>query len=229
MHRRVDIRVIHSFFTDKPMVFPHEILLQWADYAGTAVFATTGVLASTRKRMDLVGAVVLAMVTATGGGTLRDLITGSLPVFWIRQPNYLLVAAITALVVFALIHVISLPKNFLQIPDAIGLALYTWLGCEKAHLLDLPEVAVVLMGVITGTVGGMIRDVLSGEIPFILLKGELYAAASAAGAIALVTCWHFGVESFWSAAVCMSIVLLLRLAAIRWNISLPNYNGKVHY
>jgi len=211
------------------MVFPHELLLQWADYAGTAVFATTGVLASTRKRMDLVGAVVLAMVTATGGGTLRDLLTGSLPVFWIRQPTYLLIAAITALVIFALIHVVTFPRNFLLIPDAIGLALYTWLGCEKAHLLGLHESAMVLLGVMTGTAGGMIRDVLSGEIPFILLKGELYAAASASGAIVLVTCWHFGVEPFWSAAACMSVVLLLRLAAIRWNISLPSYHGKVHY
>jgi uncharacterized membrane protein YeiH len=211
------------------MVFPHEPLLQWADYAGTAVFATTGVLASTRKRMDLVGAVVLAIVTATGGGTLRDLLTGALPVFWIRQPIYLLIAAITALVVFGLVHVVSFPRNFLQIPDAIGLALYTWLGCEKAHLLGLPEVAMVLMGVMTGTAGGMIRDVLSGEIPFILLKGELYAAASALGAIALVICWHFGLDPFWSAGICMGIVLLLRLAAIRWNISLPSYQGKVHY
>lgn len=211
------------------MTFSDDILLQWADYAGTVVFAATGVLASTRKRMDIVGAIVLAIVTAVGGGTIRDVVSGHLPVFWIRQPNYLVIAAITAVVTFIIIHLIRLPKNFLLLPDAVGLALYTWLGCEKARLMGLPEPAMILMGIVTGTAGGMIRDVLSAEIPFILLKGELYAAASAFGAIALVICWHYGLTPFASAAVCMSIVLLLRLAAIRWKISLPSYTGKVQY
>ncbi len=202
------------------------LFLNVMDFSGTAVFAATGVLASTRKRMDLVGAVALALVTATGGGTLRDLLTGQTPVFWIRQPIYIWVAIAAALLTFALVWRMPAPKNYLLIPDAIGLALYTWLGCVKAHLLGLPDTSVVLMGVVTGIAGGIIRDVLSAEVPFIFLKGELYAAASLPGAIALVICWHLGLGELPSAAICMAIVLAIRLAAIRWNIHLPSYSGK---
>jgi len=147
-----------------PMATSGGFFLNIMDFSGTAVFAATGVLASTRKRMD--------------------------------------------------------------IADAIGLALVTGLGCVKAHFLGLPATAVVLMGVITGCAGGIIRDVLSAEVPHIFRKGELYAAASLPGAIALVTCWYFGLGEVPSAAICMGIVLAIRLAALRWRIHLPSYSEK---
>ena len=204
-----------------PMEISTQLLLTTADFAGTAVFAATGVLASSRRRMDWIGALVLAIVTATGGGTLRDLLTGQLPVFWIRQPLYLWIATGTAIFLLPLLHRIRFPERALLLPDAIGLALYTWIGCEKVQLLGLPGIVVVLLGVMTGTAGGIIRDVLSAQIPNILLKGELYAAASIPGAVLFVVLQSLNVEPHRIAAACMLAVLAIRLAAIRWHLMLP--------
>ena len=203
------------------ILLSNNFLLTAADYAGTAVFAATGVLASSRRRMDWIGAMVLAVVTATGGGTLRDLLAGQLPVFWIRQPLYLWFAVGTALLMLPVLHLIRFPERALLLPDAIGLALYTWIGCEKVHQLGLPGIVVVVLGVMTGTAGGMIRDVLSAQVPFILQKGELYAAASIPGAVLYVMLQHLDFPTRWIAAACMLTVLILRLAAIQWNLTVP--------
>ena len=197
------------------------LLLTAADFVGTAVFAATGVLASSRRRMDWIGALVLAIVTATGGGTLRDLLTGQLPVFWIRQPLYLWIATGTALAMLPLLHRIRFPERALLLPDAIGLALYTWIGCEKAQLLGLPGIVVALLGVVTGTAGGLIRDVLSAQVPNILRKGELYAAASIPGAVVFVVLKSLQASPHAIAAACMLTVLAIRMAAIRWHLMLP--------
>lgn len=199
----------------------NNLLLLTADFAGTAVFAATGVLASSRRCMDWIGALVLAVVTATGGGTLRDLLTGQLPVFWIREPIYVWIAAGTALVMLPLLHRIRFPERALLLPDAVGLALYTWIGCEKGYLLGLPGIVVVILGVITGTAGGLVRDVLSAQIPNILKTGELYAAASIPGAAVYVLLQSLNVEGQWVAAASMLTVLFIRLAALRWHLVLP--------
>lgn len=197
-------------------------LLTIADYTGVAVFAATGVLASARRQMDWIGAIVLAIVTSIGGGTLRDVLTGQLPVFWIRQPLYLWVAVGTALVMLPILHRIRFPERVLVFPDAVGLALFTWLGCEKVALLGFSGIVVALFGVITGTAGGLIRDVLSAQIPNIMRKGELYAAASIPGAVLYVVLHAFKVQPVWVIpAACMATVLTLRLAAIRWRWMVP--------
>ena len=193
-----------------------------ADFAGTAFFAATGVLASSRRHMDWIGAIVLAVVTATGGGTLRDLLSGQLPVFWIREPRYLWVALGTALVMLPLLHRIRFPERALLLPDAVGLALYTWIGSEKVYLLGFPSLAVVILGVMTGTAGGLLRDVLSAQVPFILRKGELYAAASIPGAVLYVVLRNVGADPKWAAGSCLMTVLVLRIAALRWQLMLPN-------
>lgn len=197
-------------------------LLTIADYTGVAVFAATGVLASSRRQMDWIGAIVLAIVTSIGGGTLRDVLTGQLPVFWIRQPLYLWFAVGTALVMLPVLHRIRFPERVLVFPDAVGLALFTWLGCEKVALLGFSGIVVAFFGVITGTAGGLIRDVLSAQIPNIMRKGELYAAASIPGAVLYVVLHALKVQPVWVIpAACMSTVLVLRLAAIRWRWMVP--------
>ncbi len=196
--------------------------LSVVDFAGTAFFAATGVLASARRKMDWIGAIVLAVVTATGGGTLRDLLSGQLPVFWIRDPLYLWIAIGTALLMLPILPLIRFPEKVLLLPDALGLALYTWIGCEKVFLLHLPDLVVVLLGVMTGTAGGLLRDVLSAQVPYILKKGELYAAASIPGALVFVVFRNDFVNSKYAAVACILSVLLLRLAALRWGIMLPN-------
>jgi len=192
-----------------------------AMFLGTAVFAATGVLASARRNMDWVGAVVLAVVTATGGGTLRDLLTGNLPVFWIREPVYLWIAAGTALVMLPLLRIIRFPERALLWADAAGLALFTWTGCVKTQELGLHPSLVVLMGVLTGSGGGLIRDVLSAQVPSILRQSELYAAATFPGALLFVIMQHFPVSPVVAATVCIGSVFLVRLAAMRWRLTLP--------
>ncbi len=197
-------------------------ILAFADYTGVAVFAATGVLASSRRQMDWVGAIVLAIVTSIGGGTLRDVLTGQLPVFWIRQPLYLWVAVGTACVMLPVLHRIRFPERVLVFPDAVGLALFTWIGCEKVALLGFSGIVIALFGVITGTAGGLIRDVLSAQIPNIMRKGELYAAASIPGAVLYVVLHSFKIQAAWIIpTACMLTVLVLRLAAIRWRWMVP--------
>ena len=193
-----------------------------AAFLGTAFFSASGVLASSRRQMDWIGAVVLAIVTSVGGGTLRDILSGQLPVFWIRDPRYLLVSIGTALLLLPFLGKISFPDRKLLLPDALGLSFFTWIGCEKVFLLGHSWIVVVILGVMTGTAGGLIRDVLSAQVPFILLKGELYAAASIPGALVFVILRFQGVSSSVAGISCFIVVLIVRLAAVRWRLMLPH-------
>ena len=197
-----------------------QTLLHILDIFGVAVFAISGARAAGKRRMDLFGVVVLAVVTALGGGTLRDVILDVSGVFWVTDPTYLIVAVAAAIATFFTVRLFSLPPILLAIADALGLAVFTILGTEKALGAGVPAVIAIVMGVITGVVGGMIRDVLSGEIPLIL-RSELYATASLCGAIILtLTISKFQVREI-AVLTSLSVTLALRLAAIKWKISLP--------
>jgi len=191
-------------------------------YIGTAVFAATGALAAARKQMDLLGAVGLAVVTSIGGGTLRDLLIGQRGVFWIHEPIYIWISALTGFLVFLGQPLLQWRRNLLLFPDAIGLALFTWIGCEKVRLLGLPNTAILIMGVFTGTAGGLIRDVVSNEVPSIFVPGELYATASIVGAFVFLAAKQAGVTQATSALLCITAALAIRLAAIRWKLVLPS-------
>lgn len=195
--------------------------LKIAAYAGIVFFAATGVLASARRNMDAIGAIVLAIVTATGGGTLRDVLDGQLPVFWIQDTMYLWAAAGTALLMLPLMPHIRFPERALHLPDSLGLSLYTWLGCEKVFNMGLPSSVVVVLGVTTGIAGGLLRDILSAQVPEILKRGELNASASFAGAVLYVVIRNSGAPLSWAAGVCFATVMVLRFAALRWNLMLP--------
>ena len=199
-----------------------QTLLYAMDLFGVAVFAITGSLAAGKKHMDLFGVVVLATVTALGGGTLRDLVLGAGPVFWISAPIYLLVAVATAIVTFFLVRFFGLPLKLLSVADAFGLAVFTVLGTQKTLDMGISSGIAVVMGVMTGVVGGMIRDVLSGEIPLILRR-EIYATASLCGAVAFCVIF-VALQNQGLAAIASVIVTLgLRLSAIKWKMSLPLY------
>src|SRR5512141_2272378 len=156
-------------------------MIHLLDLFGVAVFAITGSLAAGKKHMDLFGVVVLALATALGGGTLRDLILGAYPVFWISSPTYIFVSTGVALAVFFLARFVRPPARALTFADAFGLAVFTVIGADKAISLGVPGSIAVIMGVMTGVAGGIIRDMLSGEIPLVLRK-EIYATASLCGA-----------------------------------------------
>ena len=197
-----------------------QTLLHILDIFGVAVFAISGALAAGKRRMDLFGVVVLAVVTALGGGTLRDMILDVGPVFWVTSPIYLIVALAAAVATFFTVRFFSLPPALLTVADALGLAVFTVLGTEKALAADISPGIAVVMGVMTGVVGGMIRDVLSDEIPLILRK-EIYATASLCGAIILTALIALTEVRTLAIFASLVVTLALRLSAIKWKISLP--------
>ena len=160
-------------------------MMYYLDILGTTIFAVTGSLAAGRKHLDVFGVVVLSLATALGGGTLRDVALGSLPVFWVADPLYIIAAGVASLATFAVARVHRLPEGLLRVADALGLAVFTVIGAERALAAGAPYLVAVLMGMVTGVAGGMIRDLLSGEVPLILRR-EIYATASLCGAAVVV-------------------------------------------
>jgi uncharacterized membrane protein YeiH len=194
-------------------------LLAVLDFTGVAVFAVSGALAAARKHLDLLGVVVIATVTAIGGGTLRDVLLAR-PVFWLVQPSYLYVILGAALGTVVYTRRFSPPDRALAIMDALGLALFTIIGAQVAEGLEHGGVVVVLMGTLTGVAGGALRDVLTGEIPLILRKGQIYATAAIAGAVAYLALQPV-IERTAAGLCAMTVIAALRLGAIAWNWTLP--------
>jgi len=197
-------------------------LLYWIGLAAVAVSALTGVLDAGRKNMDIVGVVMVGCATALGGGTVRDVLLDR-TVFWISDQTYLVVALATSLAVFFAVRGLRLPQRLFLIPDAIGLALFTVAGTQIALEWQAPWLVASLLGVITGVVGGVLRDVLCNEVPLIFVRGELYASAAWAGALALVGLQALGISSVVAAWCGMAVVLAARLLAMVYRITLPTY------
>lgn len=193
------------------------------EHLGVAVFAITGVLAAKNKRVDLFGVIVLALVTALGGGTVRDLILRADP-FWMSDTSFVLTASATATVAFVAARCWEPPAALLLMVDACGLALFTMLGTEKALTFSASNIAAVVLGVITGVAGGMIRDVLTGEVPLVLRAGiYLYATAALCGAVNFVILTLLIPSRLAAESAAVAVTLSLRLAAIRWRLRLPEF------
>jgi uncharacterized membrane protein YeiH len=200
-----------------------DALLYWVGLVAVAVNALTGVLDSGRKQMDLIGALLVGVATALGGGTIRDLLLDR-NVFWVVDQTYLIVALGAGLLTFFAVRNRPLPPRLFLIPDAIGLALFTIVGTQIALQWHAPWLVASLMGVITGVVGGVLRDILCNDVPLVFLKGELYATAAWLGALSLIVLQEIGLSAVTSAWVGMTIVLLLRLLAMRYHLTLPTLN-----
>jgi uncharacterized membrane protein YeiH len=191
------------------------------DLAGVAVFAISGVLTAGRKRLDWLGVAVIAVVTAIGGGTLRDVLLNRHPIFWIADSTYLLVIlGATAFTLFYVRFQIPNPRALL-VADALGLAFFTIGGVQIAQQAGLSGLLAILMGTITGVAGGMIRDVLCAEIPLILRKGQLYASSTIVGAALYLVLERAGLARDAAALTGMGIIVLVRFAAILWRLELP--------
>lgn len=193
----------------------------YLDLFGIVVFAATGALLAEHRHINVLGVLVSAVLTAVGGGTLRDLLLGETPVFWIQNPIYLLVATLTGLSVFWISpHYRFQIRDFLLM-DAVGLAVFTILGIQKAIAADVHVMNAVLLGVMTGVGGGVIRDVVLGRGLPVLFQQELYATAAFLGGTAYLILHLNSVPD--TIAICSSILLVLciRLAALHWGIKLP--------
>lgn len=198
----------------------------WVEHFAVAVCAISGVLAAEGRRMDLFGALVLALVTAVGGGTIRDLCLG-VEVFWIKNPAHVTTALVAALATFILARFIRTPHRALLIADAFGLALFGIVGTEKALLLGSPGLVAIMMGVITGVAGGILRDVLRREVPWVFQREvELYATAVFFGALVLVLLTQWLPPSASHRYIAMGVILVLRLAAMRWKLRLPDFRSR---
>jgi uncharacterized membrane protein YeiH len=194
------------------------------DWLGIIAFTVTGALVASRKQMDVVGFVVLGTVTGIGGGTLRDVLLG-LPVFWVREPAYLIACALASVLVFFAAHIPQSRYRYLLWLDAIGLALFAVTGAEKAAHAGVDFTVAVAMGVITATFGGIVRDLLGGENPVILSR-EIYASAALAGAVSLVVLMAAGAPRELAVGAGFAIGLLIRAAALRYGWSLPRYRQR---
>lgn len=199
----------------------------YLEHFGVTVGAISGVLAARGKQVDLFGVLVLAIVTALGGGTVRDVLLGSHPIFWISDQTYLINAAVSAVVMFYLVRFHDLPVMALLVADAFVLALFTMIGARKGVNLGIPPSICVMMGVTTGVAGGILRDLLIGEIPLVFRREIfLYATAAFGGASCFVLLHQYGVNAQWNAILSTAATLLLRLAGIRWRIRLPMLRPK---
>lgn len=200
------------------------MLVYWLDIVGTAVFAISGVLLAGKLRMDPFGVLVLGVVTAVGGGTIRDMALDNGPVFWVKDPTDLVVAMVTSMLTILLVRQPRrMPKWVLPVLDAIGLAVFVGIGVNKAFNAGTGPLVAVCMGVITGVGGGIIRDVLARDIPLIL-RTEIYATACIIGVIVHVTAYYaFGIPLETAGMMGMVVTLVIRLAAIRWHLKLPAF------
>lgn len=197
---------------------------------GVAVFAISGVLAAGRKGFDFFGVVVIALATAIGGGTLRDILLDRRPIFWIGDPNYFYVSVAAALLALWWVHHRRPPLKLLLYADALGLALFTISGTRIAYELGVGPVVSVLMGCITGVAGGVFRDILSAEIPLLLRDREVYATASMAGAVVYLVVHECANVAQTPAAVCgIASVAVIRFAAISWRLRVPVFNPPEHH
>lgn len=197
-------------------------LLRLLDLVGVGVFGVSGALTAGRKSLDLLGVVVLAVVTAVGGGTIRDLLLGQ-PVFWVGDPIYLVVIVMAAAFTVVFTRFRRAPERLLLIADALGLALFTVSGAQIAERSGASGIVVVIMGAITGSAGGVIRDVLCSEIPLVLRGGRLYATAALAGAAVYHVLHVLGQPPRLASGLGMTTVAALRFGAILFGLKLPVY------
>jgi uncharacterized membrane protein YeiH len=195
------------------------------DYAGVAVFAATGALAASRKQLDIIGFLFLAAVTGTGGGTLRDVLLGHMPVFWVANPAYMLVCAAIGVLVFFTAHLVESRYKLLLWLDAVGLAAYSAMGAAKGLAATGSPVIAVIMGVLTATFGGILRDLLAGE-PSVLLRPEIYVTAALTGATVFTVATLAGASALVAAVLAFGAAFLVRGGALRFGWAFPAYRSR---
>jgi uncharacterized membrane protein YeiH len=200
------------------------LLLIILDYAGVAVFAATGALAASRKELDLIGFLFFASVTGMGGGTVRDIILGR-PVFWVIDPAYIIVGVLTGALVFFTAHRVEWRYRLLIWLDAIGLAAYCVIGAAKGLAATGSPIIAIVTGVMTATLGGILRDMLANE-PSVLLRPEIYISAALAGAGAFTAVHATGQPLIVSASFGVVIAFALRGGAIHYGWTLPRYRPR---
>jgi uncharacterized membrane protein YeiH len=200
-------------------------LLTVLDHASVAVFALTGALVASRAQLDIIGFVFIACLTAVGGGTIRDLLLDRNPVFWIASPSIILIAAIAAVIVFFAAHLLESRYRAILWLDACALAVAVPAGVGAALALGQHWGVVLIMGMVTGCMGGLMRDVVCNEVPLVLKQGELYVTCDFAGAAAAQIATPFlGTET--ALFICGAVTFALRAGSLGFGWQLPVYRAR---
>ena len=191
---------------------------------GTLAFAISGIRLAALKKFDWFGAIVVGMVTAVGGGTLRDIMLGTTP-FWMQNGFYLVVTIFSLFFVLIFSKYLVHLNNTIFIFDAIGLGLFTVVGVEKSLAFDQPMWVAIIMGSFTGAAGGMLRDTLINEVPLVF-RSELYAIACVLGGCIYWVCMQLGLEAIPTQIITAVSVIVIRIIATRYHIALPTLRGE---
>ncbi len=194
------------------------------DILGTIAFAISGVLVAMEKKLDLFGVLIIAFVTAIGGGTLRDLLIGNTPVVWMRDATYVITIVITVAVAIVFVNQLKYLRKSLFLFDTIGIGLYTLIGVEKGVEAGLLPIMCIALGTITASFGGVIRDILCNEIPVIFRK-EIYATACILGGVSYFLLTRLPIAQSYAYSGAILVVIGLRLLAVKFKIRLPNIYG----
>ena len=201
-------------------------VLSALDYAAVLVFALTGGLAASRAQLDLVGFMFMASLTAVGGGTLRDLLLNRDPVFWIADPTPLAIAATATVLVFFTAHLLESRQTVLTWLDALALPIAVAAGVRAATETGQSVPIILIMGIITGCVGGLLRDIVANEVPLLIRSGKLYITAAFAGAGAAVITEALWPSEALSLIACIVTCFALRSGSLLFGWQLPVYKPR---
>lgn len=201
-------------------------LIAWIDHAAVLVFALTGALVASRAQLDIIGFAFLAILTGVGGGTVRDVLLDRNPVFWMADPTYLGVAVIAAFVVFFTAHLFESRYKAILWLDAAALAFAVAAGANIAASLGQSAAIVVVMGTVTGCLGGLMRDVVANEVPLVLKQGELYVTCAVAGAAVVALSPFVGHSQTPTVLFAAAITFGLRAGSIALGWRLPVYKSR---
>ncbi len=196
------------------------------DYASVLIFALTGALVASRAQLDIVGFAFIASLTAVGGGTLRDVMLDRNPIFWMGDPTYILIAASAAVLIFFTAHLVESRYRWLLWLDSFALAVAVPAGVSVALLMAQPLPIVVLMGMVTGCMGGLMRDVVIGEVPMVLRQGELYVSAAFAGSLTAAILQRMDFEAIIVLGGCGAVTWALRAGSLAFGWSIPVYKSR---
>ena len=201
-------------------IFP-DILLYLLDMVGVIACAIAGTLLAQHKGFDIAGCILVSMVNAIGGGTLRDMALDRHPLFWMTDLNYVIVITITSLILQIFFHLYHKIDKALKFFDAIGLAAFSVIGFKVALAQDMSPVIAVMMGVWTAIIGGLLRDIICNEIP-LLLQREIYITASIAGSLTYLALDYWGVDAVTNEFIMLFIIFFVRMLALKFDWHLPS-------
>jgi uncharacterized membrane protein YeiH len=189
------------------------------DLVGTFAFAISGIKLASGKQVDWLGAYIIGLATAIGGGTIRDLLLGVTP-FWMLDSRYFITTGVALLATLIFKEKLFKWRNTLFLFDTIGLGLVTIVGITKSLDANFPFWVCIVMGAITGSIGGVIRDILLNEVPLLLQK-DIYALACITGGVVYFICYHFSLSTSLTEIIAASVVILIRVLAVQFHIQLP--------